>query len=98
MSPSTSDVAAFVDWLDAQPHKHKVIIAGNHDVTLDLAVYDRWRAGRQKKKQVAPGTGKAHPLSYTTTTATTTTTRAAEVCVCLHRTFLVRVFSDLLNK
>lgn len=24
-----------IDWLDSQPHRYKVVIAGNHDVTLD---------------------------------------------------------------
>ena len=28
---SPEEVAAFGWWLDAQPHKHKIVIAGNHD-------------------------------------------------------------------
>ena len=26
-----------LDWLNSQPHRHKVVIAGNHDLTLDEA-------------------------------------------------------------
>ncbi|TVY78297.1 putative rhamnogalacturonate lyase C [Lachnellula suecica] len=31
------EIQAQLDWLNAQPHKHKIIIAGNHDLTLDEA-------------------------------------------------------------
>jgi hypothetical protein len=43
----------FSAWLSEQPHKHKVVIAGNHDVTLDRAHYSqeanrrRWHRNRQ---------------------------------------------------
>ena len=26
-----------LDWIESQPHKHKFVIAGNHDIVLDLA-------------------------------------------------------------
>lgn len=29
------DVIRFKTWLVAQPHKHKVVVAGNHDVTFE---------------------------------------------------------------
>lgn len=29
------EVKAFLDWIKQQPHRLKVFIAGNHDVTLD---------------------------------------------------------------
>jgi len=31
----------FAEFMAAQPHKHKLVIAGNHDVILDLAKYER---------------------------------------------------------
>lgn len=31
----------FAAWLRALPHRHKVIIGGNHDLTLDAAYYER---------------------------------------------------------
>lgn len=31
----------FGEWLSAQPHTHKLVIAGNHDVTLDPPYYER---------------------------------------------------------
>ena len=32
---SRADFHSFVDWLAAQPHEHKVFIAGNHDTFLE---------------------------------------------------------------
>ncbi|WEW56152.1 hypothetical protein PRK78_001587 [Emydomyces testavorans] len=32
---SLDEVQAQLDWLSSQPHLHKVVIAGNHDVLLD---------------------------------------------------------------
>ena len=35
---------SFIDWLTAQPHAHKIFIAGNHDLTLQAELYERsWR-------------------------------------------------------
>ena len=31
------EIQAQLDWLNAQPHKHKIIIAGNHDLILDAS-------------------------------------------------------------
>lgn len=36
MSGKASQARAFADWLEAQPHRHKVVIAGNHDRSLEL--------------------------------------------------------------
>ena len=33
-------VISFIRWFANQPHKHKVLIAGNHEVTLDQPFYD----------------------------------------------------------
>ena len=32
-----SEVQAFGVWFNAQPHKHKICIAGNHDHALEMA-------------------------------------------------------------
>ncbi|KAF4555613.1 putative calcineurin-like phosphoesterase 2 [Elsinoe fawcettii] len=31
-----------LDWLDQQPHKHKIVIAGNHDLLLDPEFVDKF--------------------------------------------------------
>ena len=31
----------FVRWFASLPHKHKVLIAGNHEITLDVPFYDQ---------------------------------------------------------
>jgi len=33
------EVARFAEWFGAQPHAHKVVVAGNHDLTFDRAYY-----------------------------------------------------------
>lgn len=33
-------VISFIRWFSSQPHIHKILIAGNHDVTLDKTFYD----------------------------------------------------------
>jgi len=45
-----SAVKEFNDWLGTLPHKHKVVIAGNHDVTFDIPFYNRkWQSYTNKK-------------------------------------------------
>jgi len=39
----TWQVKDVCDWMSDMPHKHKIIIAGNHDVTLDAEYYDEPR-------------------------------------------------------
>jgi hypothetical protein len=34
-SGSLAEVQAALDWLRSQPHRHKIVIAGNHDLLLD---------------------------------------------------------------
>jgi 3',5'-cyclic AMP phosphodiesterase CpdA len=34
-------IRKFNAWLGRQPHKHKIVIAGNHDITFDDAFYDK---------------------------------------------------------
>ncbi len=39
-----SEIDDFVRWFASQPHAHKVMIAGNHDITLDEGYYARkWK-------------------------------------------------------
>jgi hypothetical protein len=35
------DFQAFEAWMSSLPHRHKIVIAGNHDVLLDPAFYER---------------------------------------------------------
>ncbi|OBT43776.1 hypothetical protein VE00_06255 [Pseudogymnoascus sp. WSF 3629] len=37
---SFNEIQAQLDWLNAQPHKHKVVIGGNHDLLLDPVFVD----------------------------------------------------------
>jgi Calcineurin-like phosphoesterase len=30
-----AEIQAQLDWLNSQPHKHKIVIAGNHNLILD---------------------------------------------------------------
>lgn len=32
-------IISFIRWFANQPHKHKILIAGNHETTLDLSFY-----------------------------------------------------------
>ena len=34
------DIKRFADWFATRPHQHKIVIAGNHDLTLELPYYD----------------------------------------------------------
>ena len=36
---TTKQVISFIRWFASQPHKHKILIAGNHEVTLDKSFY-----------------------------------------------------------
>jgi|EP01046_Picozoa_sp_COSAG06_P018833 predicted phosphodiesterase len=40
---SAEEVAAFDRWLGEQPHQHKIVVAGNHDVSM-FAAFDPARA------------------------------------------------------
>ena len=35
------EIAAFCEWFGAQPHPRKILIAGNHDLSLDSETYER---------------------------------------------------------
>jgi hypothetical protein len=43
-------VISFIRWFASQPHKHKMLIAGNHEVSIDTDFYDyAWPAFHKKK-------------------------------------------------
>ena len=33
-------VTDFMGWFSSRPHPHKILVAGNHDITLDLPFYE----------------------------------------------------------
>lgn len=35
------EIKSFLEWFDAQPHKHKIFIAGNHELSLD-AMHEKY--------------------------------------------------------
>ena len=44
-------VREFAAWFGAQPHRHKVVIAGNHDTTLHEAYYaENWNRYHYKAR------------------------------------------------
>jgi predicted phosphohydrolase len=53
---SMKEVQSFCDWLDKQPHKIKIVIAGNHDVTMQSAFYEkeyyRWHKERENHRAI----------------------------------------------
>ncbi|CAK7211112.1 hypothetical protein SCUCBS95973_001020 [Sporothrix curviconia] len=51
---SFAEVQAGLSWLAAQPHKHKILVAGNHDVLLDdafLAQHPERRYGQTQTRE-----------------------------------------------
>ena len=45
-------VTDFIDWFASQPHPHKILIAGNHELTLDKPHYQTewWRFHNNKEE------------------------------------------------
>ena len=41
------EVKEFNNWLGKLPHKHKIVIAGNHELSLDQAFRDKMAAKAQ---------------------------------------------------
>ena len=56
-------MSAFFSWFAAQPHPHKVLVAGNHDITLHREFYQVlwWRFHRERADDEAI---RAHLDSY----------------------------------
>ncbi|KAG1695277.1 hypothetical protein DVH05_020657 [Phytophthora capsici] len=49
------EVRDFNDWLGMLPHKHKIVIAGNHDVCMDAVEYDQhWNKAFRHKEYNDP--------------------------------------------
>ncbi|CAH0486113.1 unnamed protein product [Peronospora farinosa] len=48
-SGSFKETQAALDWLKGQPHRHKIVIAGNHDLLLDQSLDDRPRRSNAKE-------------------------------------------------
>jgi Icc-related predicted phosphoesterase len=51
---SLDEIQSQLTWLSSQPHRHKILVAGNHDVLLDetfLNKYPERRYGQQKTMQ-----------------------------------------------
>ena len=51
---SRQDVVKFNDFLSKQPHKHKIVIAGNHDVSFDAANYAKLQPQFHARTPVDP--------------------------------------------
>lgn len=60
-SGSFEELQVALDWLKSQPHPHKIVIAGNHDLLLDPAVDDfpRMRNTSNQHRDTA-ATQRAH--------------------------------------
>ncbi|CAH0480279.1 unnamed protein product [Peronospora belbahrii] len=49
------EIRDFNDWLELLPHKHKVVIAGNHDVCMDAVEYNQqWNMAFRHKEYNDP--------------------------------------------
>ena len=43
-------IISFIRWFSGQPHKHKILIAGNHELTIDTDFYNyAWSAFHKNK-------------------------------------------------
>eukprot|EP01065_Artemidia_motanka_P010802 TRINITY_DN15788_c0_g1_i1.p1 TRINITY_DN15788_c0_g1~~TRINITY_DN15788_c0_g1_i1.p1 ORF type:complete len:301 (+),score=70.93 TRINITY_DN15788_c0_g1_i1:67-969(+) len=46
-----ADVEKFVAWMKRLPHRHKILVAGNHDLTMDEASYPKlWKVFRHPEQ------------------------------------------------
>lgn len=55
-------VISFIRWFASQPHKHKILIAGNHEVTLDLPFYQTYWHNFHPKCALPSGHIKSYVL------------------------------------
>ncbi|ETL82800.1 hypothetical protein F441_17738 [Phytophthora nicotianae CJ01A1] len=54
------EIRDFNDWLGTLPHRHKVVIAGNHDVCMDAVEYDQhWNKAFRHKVYNDPSLSRA---------------------------------------
>lgn len=56
---TVKEITRFNSWLGTLPHKHKIVIAGNHDLLLDHKAYNRlWEKWVKTKEHAAPEVAK----------------------------------------
>ncbi|KAG6612782.1 Calcineurin-like phosphoesterase [Phytophthora cinnamomi] len=55
-----AELRDFNDWLGTLPHRHKLVIAGNHDVCMDAVEYDQhWDKAFRHEEYNDPGLSRA---------------------------------------
>eukprot|EP00002_Diphylleia_rotans_P033828 TRINITY_DN7228_c0_g2_i4.p1 TRINITY_DN7228_c0_g2~~TRINITY_DN7228_c0_g2_i4.p1 ORF type:complete len:315 (-),score=52.72 TRINITY_DN7228_c0_g2_i4:338-1282(-) len=55
VSGTNEEVASFNDWLQTLPHKYKIVVAGNHDITLHPEFYEQnWHRFHTEKQKCIP--------------------------------------------
>ena len=60
MWPHIQEIKSFNEWLGTLPHKHKVVVAGNHDLLFDHTFYNAsWKDWVPTKEDCGPGTARA---------------------------------------
>ena len=52
MKGSSGELEKFCDWLEAQPFKHKVVIAGNHDMGLEFLSTEGTKAVHERLNKI----------------------------------------------
>jgi predicted phosphodiesterase len=61
------EITAFNEWLGTLPHKHKLVIAGNHELTFDGDFYSQeWSTWHRKGREEAFGKKAANLLTNAT--------------------------------
>ncbi|KAL3669929.1 hypothetical protein V7S43_005303 [Phytophthora oleae] len=54
------EIRDFNDWLGTLPHKHKIVIAGNHDACMDAVAYDQhWNKAFRHEEYNDPSLSEA---------------------------------------
>ena len=58
------DVIRFNKFLSSQPHRHKVVIAGNHDLSFDLANQESLQKNCPSLENLQPSSNSTHLLNF----------------------------------
>lgn len=54
------EIKSFNEWLGTLPHRHKIVVAGNHDLLFDHTFYNAsWKDWVSTKEDCGPGTARA---------------------------------------
>ena len=61
---SFQEIQDQLSWLHSQPHKYKVVIAGNHDLLLDLAFVDQFPQRILERRGTARNDLNWHDIIY----------------------------------